>query len=524
MGIDKTKANWLDRVIGIVSPRTALTRIRARYVTEIFEQRFKKRGYEGAGAGRRFSGWDAKATSANTELRGKLGTLRDRSRDLIRNNPYAARGIKVIDHNAVGSGIMAQIKDGAGLKVPKLDLLWDTWARSKACDYDGVHDFYGLQRLVMRTVAESGEVLIRKRRVPRSEMGGVPVKLQVLEPDFLAQTLIRGQSEGVNEIIQGIEVDPKGRRVAYHLYETHPGESFRNMVNAFNINRVPADEIMHVYMMERPGQLRGVPFLAPVMLTLRDFDDFCDAQLMRQKIAACFAAFIYDTDSPDLSTEQARNEIGDKVEPGIMEFLPPGKDIKFSSPPGVENYQEYTTNVLRSIAAGLGVTYEALTGDYSQVNFSSGRMGWLEFQRNIDIWRNQLLIPQFCDPAFQFFLQGAELVGAPTESVYSNWTPPKREMIDPTKEISAKIASIRAGLTTLSEAIREEGRDPAEHLQEIAADNAMLDKLKIILDIDPRNITKSGFAQDAFLGKDGVFGPGEDPSADQSGDAGSQSN
>lgn len=242
--------------------------------------------------------------------------------------------------------------------------------------------------------------------------------------------------------------------------------------------------------------MRGIPWTASAMLRLRDFDDFEDAQLLRQKIAASWAVFITDVQgSDDLSDDEAI-ELGEKVEPGIIELLPPGRDVKFATPPGVENYKEYTTTVLKAIAAGIGISYEALTGDYSEVNYSSARMGWLEFSRNIDSWRSHMLNPMLNDKVFGWFLEASVLTGMQPDGVKATWTAPRREMIDPTKEVPAKIKAIRAGIETLSDVVRQNGGNLDDQLQEAARVNETVDALGLVLDSDPRKVWQSGRFQD----------------------------
>jgi capsid protein len=136
------------------------------------------------------------------------------------------------------------------------------------------------------------------------------------------------------------------------------------------------------------------------------------------------------------------------------------------------------------------VTYEALTNDYSNVNFSSGRLGWIEFQRNIDMWRWHLMVPHMCIPTWRWFTEAAAVAGMGSDKVVSQWTAPRREMIDPAKEAEGLKNQIRCGLMSQSEAIRENGRDPDEVYQEIAGDNAKLDDLELVLDSDPRQDIK----------------------------------
>lgn len=485
--------NWLDNVIGYFSPRTKARRLYARMALGEAEKQLRK--YEGASGGRRMSAWRTPGTSANAEIAAALTTLRSRARDLGRNNCYAKRGISVIKANTVGTGIITQIKGRSAKKAIELDALFDSWAEETCVDYDGRNDIYGLQNLIIGTVAESGECLIRLRRPSKEDMKNgmpVPLQLQVLEGDFLDSSMLPVKAQNGNRIIQGIEFDSTGRRVAYHLAEEHPGEISYSGAK-FKLNRVDAREVFHVYDITRPGQVRGVPWLAPAILKLRDLDEFEDAQLIRQKIASCFAAFVQDSDfSGELSSTTSSTALGEKVEPGLIEHLPPGKEISFANPPGVTGYKEYISTHLMAISSALGITYEAMTGDLSQVNFSSARMGWLEFQRNITDWQQRLMVAQFLRPLWRWFSDSAVLMGYNVTELRPMFTMPRREMIDPTKEIPALIKGIRAGLFTQQQAIMSMGGDPVKQLEEIAETNKLIDKLGLTLDSDPRKTKESG--------------------------------
>jgi len=501
----KVELTLYDKFIGFFSPRAQAQRMKYKAYSD-----YLQRSYEGASAGRRTKGWDAPNRSANSVIASGLVRLRDRSRDLIRNNPYASRGIQVITNNVIGRGIVTQIKvdDNArtNRREEQLNATWRAWTETKGIDFEGKHDLKGLQRLIMRSVAESGEVIIRKRRVGRRRVVGPdgverevpPIAYQVLESDFLASNRLSGRLQNGNFLKQGIEIDSAGRVVAYHLFKEHPGgvDVFTN--SNFKTVRVPAGEIRHPYRIDRPGQLRGVPWLAPVMLRLRDFDLYEDAQLKRQQCAAMFTAFVHDLEAFDETAEaEEETELGEKLEPGLIEILSPGKDIKFTNPPSPDNYKEYTSVVLHSIATGLGITFESLTSDFSEVNFSSARMGFLEMQRNIDTWRNNVIISDFLEPAVEDFKEGAEVLGLNVRNARAVHTPPRREMIDPTKEVGALKTAVRSGFKTISDAIREGGQDPDTHFEELRKDNERLDELGLILDTDPRKVNNSGSINEA---------------------------
>lgn len=481
--------NALERVIAAVAPRAALKRAQARMALGLVRE------YEGAARGRRTDGWRTRSTSANSEIRKSLPLLRDRARDLVRNNPYAARGVSVIAANLVGYGIKTAIQVSNKKAAKALQAAWLAWAESTECDADGLHDIYGLQELVARGVVEAGEMLVRRRWRRASDGLTVPLQLQVLEPDFI-DTAREGTLQNGNVIIQGIEVDKLGRRVAYYLFDEHPGDGWTFSRGTFVSKRIPAEDILHVFRMDRAGQLRGVSWFSPVILRLRDFDEYEDAQLVRQKIAACFTAFVYDSEAPE-STGKAAGaaDLSERLEPGAIEYLPPGKNITMNTPPAVQGYSEYTSVSLHAVAAGLGVPYESLTGDYSQVNFTSGRMGRAEFHALLDVWQWKMLVPRLCGGVFGWFIEAALLAGLPAQGATAKHIAPRRVLVDPTREIPAIIKAIRAGLQSMPNGIREMGIEPADMLDEIEAWNKEIDSRGIVLDTDPRRVTNGGQVQ-----------------------------
>jgi lambda family phage portal protein len=424
---------------------------------------------------------------------------------------YAARAISVIASNTVGTGIQATIiqRDGSKSKKAesKITDAWLRWAETTDIDHEGRLDIYGIQNMIMRAVAESGEVLIRRRRFA-PQAGKLAIKIQILEADFI-DTLKEG-TLGENLIIQGIEFNPSGERVAYHLFKEHPGDYSYSKLGRDTI-RVPAEDILHIFEAQRPGQVRGVPRASTIISKLRDFDDYQDATLLRQKIAACYAAFVTDDHALDVGINAESKEsdlLPEKIEPGMIQKLGPGQKVETASPPAADGYSEFSKETLRSVAIGFGITYESLTGDLSNVNFSSGRMGWLEFQRNIEQWRWLMLIPQAMDPVFQWFTEAATLMGLRgTDQYMAEWTPPAREMIDPVSETNATIKQIRSGLKSLPEAIRERGQNPDKVLEEYQKIQKKLDDMGIVLDVDPRKMTSTGMGQNNLNPNENQNGP-----------------
>lgn len=473
------RLNWIDRAVSYFSPQAGARRARAR----VLEQLLTRNAYEGASRGRRTEGWRTPGSSANAETRNQLAALRNRCRDLVRNNAYAGRAVTVIANNTVGAGIIPRLAGPNETRRKRAARLVAEWMDTRLCDADGRNHLYGLQALAMRTVVESGEVLIRRRWRRASDALPIPMQLQVLEPDFLDATK-DGPLPSGNICYQGIEVDALGRRVAYWLFDDHPGDATRRA--AFSSKRIDARDVIHVYRQDRPGQMRGVPWGAPVIIRLRDFADYEDAQLLRQKIAACFAVFVHDDEGGEGGAAAPADTVPlEEIGPGIVEHLPPGRDVRFAVPPGVDGYADYSRVSLTAVAVGYGVTYEALTGDLSNVNFSSGRMGWLEFGRNVESWQWNMLIPQMCDGVWGWAMEAAAVAGLGIEGVTAAWTPPRREMIDPVKEIQGIRDGVRAGLWTLSEQIRRLGYDPEEVFRERAEELQRLRDAGLVFDTDP---------------------------------------
>ena len=458
--------SFIDRILLAVFPRLAAQRAKHRALA---------RAYEAASVAPRFSSWRGSNLSAKEEIRGAQTTTIQRSRDLIRNNAYAARAQQVVTSNVVGMGIRPLIR--ATNKSQRLEKAlsekWTEWAEeTTAADFYSRSNFYGIQALVMDTVFESGECFVVRVKQENSFDGIrlAPISLKVLEPELCPLNL-NETLRGGGRIDQGIEFDSMGRVVAYYFYKDHPGDRLTNPRLDETI-RVEKSQVIHVFHKARAGQTRGMPWLHKVMAKLKDLDIFDDATLRKQQIAACFAAFIKDSTSDGLPLAEGSKEhqLLEKLDSGTIEILPPGKDVTFASPPSSGGeYGPFWSNQLRSVSSGLGITYESLAFDLRGVNFSSGRMGHLEMQRNISRWQHQIMIQQFCNPVWNWFKDAVNFVTPggvdPTKS-YVMWSTPAREMIDPTKEVVANERAVLSGQMTLSEIIRQRGKDPMEVFKE----------------------------------------------------------
>ncbi len=443
--------------------------------------------YDGASRGHRTQGRKIGSTSADGETRMSLRRLRDVSRDMERNNAYAQRGLTVIPTNVVGTGIVPSVKDASSdLVKRKIEALIRSHLDTAAIDYDGRQNYAGLQFTAVRALARDGEVLAVRYRPKASLNLPVPLQVRLLEADYIDD--IKDGTDGQFTDVQGIRYDAGGRRVGYWLFEEHPGNAFRNGRKTES-KLVPAEDVAHLYRIDRPGQSRGVPWLAPGIMTLWDMKDYEEAELIRQKVAACFAGFETSANAGQTLAGAATTKVGtpvDILEPGMIHRMPPGSEITFATPPQVTGYPDYIRMNLRKVASALGVPFNEIASDDSQENFASSRRGYLVFQRLIEVWRWQSVIPQFCDRIGRWFLDAATIpLGGPPRATLDH-TPPRRELISPKEEVPMMRDMIRSGLMSRTETLRSLGYDPEAVDAEFVEENRRADRDGNSFDSDGR--------------------------------------
>jgi lambda family phage portal protein len=442
--------------------------------------------FEAAKETRRTSGWWASNSGPNSDLRHAWYWLVKRHQDLADNDAYASRAIGVIVNNWIGDGIMSTPQGG----TRRYNLAWKRWCDSPESDFYGIHDWYGNQAVGARTTAVRGAVLIRKRVNPElfDRYGMVPLQVQMLEPDWLDFN----KDNGI-DILFGQQFDSSGRLQGYWIRDRHPGEMILGAGIKIQSTFVPKEEISLHFDSRRAGQRMGLPFGTAAILTLRDMGDIRAAQQMKDKIAACFFGVVTDMDG-----EQDPTKTGiafDTIEPGAVEHLPPGRDFRAFSPPSSGDFVSTHREYAHAVAAAYEITYESMTGDLSNVNYSSFRGGWLEFSRRIAYLRGKVSVPSMLAPVCRWHDELAGMVGLLKGPLEWTHTPPRREMIDPTREIPALISAVRAGIMSLSEVQRSFGYVPEEIIAELATDMQRAKDAGLTLSVDPGLVSDSGVAQ-----------------------------
>lgn len=421
-------------------------------------------------AGGRGARWRNQREVANVqaEIHTVGGTIGRRAQYFVQNSPFAAAGVAAIVSNIVGPGIKPLSRHPARATRERLHAEWARWIDE--CDATGQSDFYGLEALIVREMAVEGESFIRFT----TGADGFPL-LQVLHADQVGGSLAPVTAP------DGIEHDDSGRPVAYHVLPRRISDWSQYPTPTMTPVRIPAADIAHVFCPIAVGQRRGLSWLAPVLLKIREYDGMDDAALASARVRNLVSAIIRATEGE----EQLRDAAEDWV-PGAMISLAPGEDVTFIEPKESDAYPEFMRTHLRAIAIGLGVPYEVISGDLSQVNYSSIRAGMVEFRKRLHHWQHNIVGRQLLRPVWRRFCTAAMLAGViPPAKLQEcmrrvEFQPPKQEWVDPLKDVQASVASIDAGLTSRSAVISEMGYDPEVVDAEIAEDNARAEALGIL--------------------------------------------
>jgi lambda family phage portal protein len=437
-------------------------------------RKISQRTYAAARHSRLTMGFGAALSSANSELQTSLRTLRDRSRALVRDSAYAKRAKKVVVDNVIGTGIgmQAEVRGTRGeLRKPVNDAIetaWWDWCRADRCHAGGKLHFCDLERQALGQVFEAGEVIFRLHPFAFGD-SSVPLGLELIESERLADDLAEpGPIAAGARVIQGVEVDEFYRPIRYWIKRQHPGDIRFNMNAIDRVEGVPASQIIHLHIVDRWPQVRGEPWMHAVIRKLADIDGYTEAEIIAARAASMYFATIESEEGADaFGEEQSDGSYQMPLEPGMVEKLRPGEKLNFVNPNRPNSALDpFLRYMLREMAAGTGLSYESLSRDYSQSNYSSSRLALLEDRDN---WRaiQQWFIRSFREPLHRAWLQQATLARAiPGVSVLEyggsapkfeavSFKPRGWQWVDPTKEVAAYKEALKAGFTTRADIIAQ---------------------------------------------------------------------
>lgn len=463
--------NFIDRLVGWIDPRAGRERLYHR--TLLDHARMQTRAFEAAS---KSDGWTPRraGASGDADVSADAATVRIKARHLRDNIGFVARGLQSRVDYAIGTGV---VRKWGGPHAAKLDKAWRAWCR--VADSDGARVLAAIEAAALNTTDVDGGVLLRLR--PRLPEDGLPVPLQVqlLEVDWIDDSRIEPSRSG-NVVINGIEYDQIGRRVGWWLFDEHPGAGHvgRLFTGRGLSKLVPAAQIIPLDHIYRPGQRRGVSRLAPVINAVRDLHLLHDAELARRNIESRLGVVasgdVTAMASPIDPVKLKQGDLGDLPSGGIVQ-LPPGLNLTSVAPNAAPGYIDTVKFHTKLICAAGGWTYEAATGDMTEVNYSSARVRRLDLRSEIERLQWLTLDPFLCgiDDAF---VAAAKLSGLipPSAQWACDHTYPRWPHVDPVKDVSGEVMEIAAGLRSISEGVRSRGDDPEKVHADLAADASRL--------------------------------------------------
>ena len=455
---------WLDQLLSVVAPKYAYQRAIYRQAVRAFEAASPGDPWRPRRAG----------ASADTDIAADEHTLRVKARWLRDNVSFIGRGLAQRADYAIGTGV---VRKWGGPHAKKLAEAWAEHSENKNCDPQGLLCMGAIERLAMLTMDTDGTALIRLR-TRRSEDGlRVPLQYQVLEVDWI-DTNRTSPSHENNRVINGIEYSPIGQRVGYWLFDEHPGSIMRGwQAPSFASRFVPAEAIIPLFDVSRPGMGRGITRLKSVIMQTRDLHNYRQAEMLRKdtesRLGIIASGDLNQMSSapPSAGGTQPFGFLGDIPAGGIFQ-APPGLNITSVQPTAMPGYVDTLKMEIKLISAAGGWTYEGCTGDMTEANFSSARIRRLDFRAEIEALQWLTIDPMLCKRIDDAFVQHCKLAGIiPPTAVWScTHTYPRWPHVDPTKDVAAEIMEIGAGLGTISGGNRARGNDPDLVAQEWADD------------------------------------------------------
>jgi lambda family phage portal protein len=437
----------------------------------------------------RFSAdWIATANSINQELRNDLDRLRARGRDLANNNDYGRKFVGMCQNNIIGPGgvrYQARVEDAPGrpdeAANDALEAAWEEW--QTVADVTGRQHFREMCETMVGGLPSDGEFLVRMVR--GADAGNrFNFGLQLIDVDRIDTTHNIAAANGRNAVIMGVEVNTYRRPVAVHIFTAHPndGQNGSRMRE-----RVPMDDLIHDFKVERAGQLRGIPWMAPGMLSLHHLGGFMLSAVLAAEHGANHYGFFKTPDgAAPIGAEDSAGQTITTSQPGVFDTLPVGVDFQaYDSKYPSEAFGPFVKTALQRVATGWRVSYVSLANDLEGVSFSSIRHGVIEER---DRWTadQEWFIHTLMEPVFREWLRFALLSGAVTMPNGSRlpaskiekfsaheWQARRWEWVDPKGDMEAKILSVKAGLMAPQDLAAAQGYDFHDVVKAIASAQAL---------------------------------------------------
>lgn len=453
--------------------------------------------------------WAFRILSPNQEVGLDQDRIVSRSRQLANDDTMMAKFLATIWKNVFGpDGIRLQSKillQRGGkpdkMKNKFIESAWLEWNKKQNCSVDQRLNWVGMQRIIARTVAVDGECFVHK-----VSPSGNPFAfaLEIINSDRVDRTYGRNTPQILpngNFLFMGVEADQAtGTPVAYHIFNRHPSEASAGPRQRI---RIPASDILHIYLPIRDNQWRGFPWALPAMWRMNMLKGYTEAEVVAARVAACQMGFVTRDIDPDAGYsgeggDPGRNYKGEQnfpMEAGAFATLAPGENItQFKPEHPTTAFSSFVKEAKLDIATGLDAAYMTLSGDVGAANYSSARVGLLDER---DTWEGLqgFFIEELCQPVFSAWLKMAFLTymrqAFPTTSDWrsldaAEWHPRSFPWIDPLKDMQAELLGIQNGFNSLQRALAAKGLDYDDIMDELQAEQEDRKARGLILGTDIR--------------------------------------
>lgn len=458
----------IDNVVAAISPRWAYEREAWRQALDAV------RGYDAAGYGRLNSGWRVHNESAEITDRSSRDVVRARARDLERNSDIALAVLHAYRRNVVGKGYALRAKTGDEVLNNKIEKAWKRWCKARNCDITGEQSFNQMLRMAVERKRVDGGLLFLFRY---TEGGVTPFKLQALEVDELDITRTEPRHKG-HRVVGGIEYD-RYRRPAGYWIRQYDIEGWQMLDPIY----VDAKDVYFYKSKKRPSQLREISDMAATVTRVRDINEYITAVSVKERIAACLAVFIKRAvpsggfGRGGIRTENGSMDYeGKKLAPGMIQQLSAGDEIQVVDPKGAGSDAAAFLKLQQGlIAAGQGLSYEAVSRDMSSATYSSARQNAIEdecaYAEDVE------LLMDFMSEVYEAFVISGYLCGLfdipdfwskKASYLEHSWVKAPKRWVDPAKESSANKIALQSGQKTYADICAEQGKDWKEAINETA--------------------------------------------------------
>lgn len=460
--------NLLDSIVGWLSPE-------AGYRREVYRRALQaERNYDAAGYDRLNSNWRVINESAEMTDRYGRDTVRARARDLERNSDIMNSVLSPYKRNIFGAGYRLRVNSGDEEMNKTIEQFWKIWCKKENCDVTGTQSFNSIMRMAILRKKVDGGILLLKRYISG---GLLPFKLQMIEVDELDLTASSPRTPG-NKVVGGIEYNAWNRPVGYYIRQySIDGMDIKNPIF------LEAKDVIFYFSKTRPSQIREMSDMAQTLTRVRDINEFIRAVSVKERILSCLSVFIKRKlpesgmhPGRDMLNKQEYNYQGKMLTPGMIQYLNQGDEAQIVNPSGqATDASAFVKQGVRLIGSGQGLSYETVSRDMSESNYSSARQGIIEDE--LTYAEEKELLLEIMSEIYETFVISLVL----TEKVKINdfwenkekylahkWIQAPKKWIDPIKEANANKIALNTGQKTWADMAAESGKDWKEQIDEMA--------------------------------------------------------